>query len=68
MNGNARASGLYHSTYAPPHRCSPPARYQAYGFSDMAENGAMRELAASLGFNRGIEAGYPAEAIHTLEL
>lgn len=35
---------------------------------DMAENGAMREWAASLGFNRRIQAGYPAEAIHTLEL
>jgi len=35
---------------------------------DMAENLAMRKLAESLGFDRRIEADYPSQVIHTLDL
>lgn len=35
---------------------------------DSADNEQMRKLAASLGFERRVEHGYPSEVIHSLEL
>ena len=35
---------------------------------DKTDNAAMRDLAESMGFNRKIDADYPSEVVHTLDL